>query len=158
MFNKSCYYRKCRLLNRSKNFKIMETPIEKTNNKLGHLFVLASALFPALTYADMMIMYGKGIMLTLSVIIAIALVCGAIVLLNQKKISTWLMWIIVASVCAQLVCNFVMFCSYGYSYSEFLGQDMFYADTTTMNITLTISCIIFALTYIVYYQYLKKKA
>lgn len=135
----------------------MNNSLETPNNKLGHLFILISALMPILAFADMAVDYGKNIMLTLSIIITVALVGGAIALYNSAKISKWLMWIVVASACAQLVCNFVIFYSTGYSYSEFLGGDMFYVDTKTINATLTISCIVFVVSYIVYLTNLKKQ-
>lgn len=136
----------------------MGNSIETPNNKLGHLFILASALLPILAFADMAVDYGKNIMLTLSVIITVALVGGAIALHNNAKISKWLMWVVVTSVCAQLVCNLVIFYSTGYSYSDVLGGEMFYVDSTKINTTLTISCIIFLVSYIVYLVNLKKQA
>lgn len=135
----------------------MGNSIETPNNRLGHLFILASALLPILAFADMAVGYGKNIMLTLSIIITVALVGGVIALHSNAKISKWLMWVVVASVCAQLVCNIVIFYSTGYNYSEFMGQNMFYVDTATINATLTVSCIIFVVSYIVYLVNLKKQ-
>ena len=81
------------------------------NNKLGHLFILVSALLPILAFADMAVGYGKNIMLALSVVTVVLLIGGGIYLLNTEKISKWLMWLITASAAAQLLCNAVIFFS-----------------------------------------------
>lgn len=66
-------------------------------------------------------------MIALSAIVAAVIIGIAVYSSKVGRISTWLMWIVVTACCgSMLVCNTIIYSSYGYKYSEFWGTDDVY--------------------------------
>ena len=135
----------------------MENTTNIVNNKLGHLLVLLSALMPLIVVLEMTVEIGQNLTFISSIIIAVALIVSAVILMLNKKISKWLFVLVTISDILLLACNFIIYRSYGYNYSEFLGQDFFYFDGTKIDCALAASCIVFVVTYIIYWAKLNKE-
>lgn len=135
----------------------MENTTNTVNNKFGHLFILLSALMPLIVVLEMTVEIGQNLTFISSIIIAAALIVSSGMLLLNKKISKWLFVLVAISDILLLTCNYIIYRSYGYNYSEFLGQDFFYFDGTKIVCALAASCIVFVVTYIIYWAKLKKE-
>ena len=130
--------------------------MSKPNNKVGYLLIIAEVLLPVLAYLDCMIDYGKNTMLALSVLIVLGLCIIALVLFHNHKISKWLFLLALISGIALLGSNIIAYNSTGYTYSAFLGRDMFWFDEKLFYTSLSISGVILLATYIVFKRLLKK--
>lgn len=135
----------------------MKNTTNTVNNKFGHLFILLSALMPLIVVLEMTVEIGQNLTFISSIIITVALIVSSGMLLLNKKISKWLFVLVAISDILLLTCNYIIYRSYGYNYSEFLGQDFFYFDGTKIDCALAASCIVFVVTYIIYWAKLKKE-
>ena len=134
----------------------MNDNILTSNKKVGCLLMWGGFLLPILAYADFAEDYGKNIMLALSIIIVMTLITGVIILARHNKISKWLMWLTIISDIILLVCNVIIYCSTGYTYSEFLGRDMFWVNVKTIYISLIVSFVVVLISYFIYKRKLGK--